>query len=88
MGGTLGNNNPSRGKWAKSVIEKRLAERAAMEVIIDKLIDQAMEGDKVAAGMIMDRTDGKPNQSMDIDANVKTHEMGIDELDRERVKDS
>lgn len=69
MAAPLGNQNAkgahNRKIW-KSVIDKRLEERAALVPIVDKLIDQALDGDKQAADMLMNRTDGKPPQSVDV----------------------
>lgn len=69
MPAPLGNQNAKGAhnrKFWKSVIAQRLEERAALVPIVDKLIDQALEGDKQAADMLMNRTDGKPPQSMDV----------------------
>lgn len=64
-GAPVGNNNAGKGKLIKSVIKRRLEERAILQAIVDKLIDQAVDGDKTAAGMIFDRVDGKPEQSIE-----------------------
>ena len=79
-GAPLGNNNAGKGKLIKSLIEKRLAERAAAQLIVDKLIDQAQEGDKIAIGMIFDRVDGKPMQAVELEANITSHEAALDSL--------
>lgn len=78
----IGNDNARKGKVVRSVIAKRLEERAALTVIVDKLIDSAMEGDKVSTSMIFDRMDGKPQVSMDIEANVTSHEAALEQLDK------
>jgi len=58
------NQNAAKGKIVKSVIKQRLEERAALAIMVDKLIDSALEGDKIAMGMIFDRVDGKPAQAI------------------------
>jgi len=65
VGAPKGNNNGGKGKVVRSVIAQRLAERAALTEMVDRLIDQAIEGDKAAIGMIFDRVDGKPAQSIE-----------------------
>jgi len=63
-GAPTGNNNSGKGKIVKSVIKQRLEERAALREMVDKLIDDALTGDKMAIGMIFDRVDGKPSQAI------------------------
>lgn len=65
-GAPIGNDNSRKGKVIRSVIAKRLEERAALTVMVDALIDQAQDGDKMAMSMIFDRIDGKPSQSTEI----------------------
>lgn len=66
MGAPQGNNNPAKGAYLKSVIKKRLEERRALDSIVDKMIEQAMEGDKDARRDIFDRVAGKPAQSLEL----------------------
>ncbi len=63
-GGQPNNQNASKGKMVRSVIKQRLAEKAALTVMVDALIEQAMDGDKIAMNMIFDRCDGKPAQAI------------------------
>lgn len=79
-GAPKGNNNAGKGKLIKSLIEKRLEERKAAQLIVDALIDQAIDGDKIAAGMIFDRVDGKPMQAVELEANITNHEAALDSL--------
>jgi len=62
----IGNDNAHRGKVVRSVIAKRLEERAALAVIADALIDKAMDGDLAAAKEIFDRIDGKAKQQTEV----------------------
>jgi hypothetical protein len=61
-----GHGNRAKGKVVQSVIARRLEERAAIAVIVDALIDKAMDGDLAAAKEIFDRIDGKPKQQTEV----------------------
>ena len=72
-GAPKGNNNAVKGKVARAALEKALERRGspidrynAVVAIWDKLIEDAMDGDKQAAAMIIDRLDGKAAQSVEI----------------------
>lgn len=73
-----GNQNAAKGKIWRSVIAKRLAERAALEKIADMLIDKALDGDMAAIKEVGDRTDGKAVQQ--IEAHITAHESALDDL--------
>jgi len=88
MAAPQNNSNYRSGRRFKSVIAERLEQRAVWDSIVDKAIDQAIEGDYKAREWLADRHDGKSTQSIEIDANVKTHEATLDELDRERTDDT
>jgi len=61
-----GFGNRAKGKVLKSVIAQRLEAKAALAVIVDAMIDKAMDGDLAAAREIFDRIDGKPKQQTEI----------------------
>jgi hypothetical protein len=61
-----GHGNRAKGKRCQSVIAERLEAKAALAVIVDALIDKAMDGDLAAAKEIFDRMDGKPKQQVDL----------------------
>jgi len=49
--------------------------------VADMLVTKAIEGDSTAIREIADRLDGKPHQSVDVDANVTmSHEEALREL--------
>ena len=82
-GAPLGNKNGagnSRATDHKSVIERRLAERAAMVQIADALIDQAIEGNMTAINTLFDRIMGKAVQHVETssESTVK-HEYNLSE---------
>lgn len=86
MAAPTGNQNATRAKLARAALEKALDKRSptdryfAIVQIWEKLIEDAIEGDKQAAAMIIDRLDGKPSQSVDVEANITSHERAIDDL--------
>lgn len=99
MGGTVGNTNKRDGlRWSnaiqrainaypekpESLYENRGLDKAAYAFVTKMMTDSEIAFFKEFG----DRTDGKAVQPLDIDANVKTHEMSLDELDRERDQDS
>jgi len=61
-----GHGNRAKGKRCQSVIMERLEAKAALAVIVDALIDKAMDGDLAAAKEIFDRVDGKSKQQIDL----------------------
>jgi len=52
----------------------------ALRIIAAKLIEKAQEGDMQAIKELVDRTDGKAVQQVDMDATVRTIEDMIGEL--------
>ena len=62
----IGNSNAHKGKIVRSMIAKRLEERAALAPMVDALIEKAMDGDLQAIREIFDRVDGKPKQQVDL----------------------
>jgi len=73
-----GHGNRAKGKRFQSVILERLEAKAAMAVIVDALIEKAMDGDLAAAREIFDRVDGKPRQQ--IEAYITAHEASLADL--------
>lgn len=65
-GAPIGNTNAAKGRKMASVILKRLEERKAMEDIADALINKAIDGDIPAIKEVLDRTDGKVAQAVNV----------------------
>ena len=94
-GGQKGNKNAANGRFARQALEKALKKasghdvpegREQFEVLVDiwqKQINNAMEGDKAAAQMIVERLDGKPKQEIEQDITIAAHEDWLDEFERE-----
>ena len=76
-GGQIGNNNAGKGKRLSSMLQARLAERGAEQELMNVLLDKALEGDMQAIKEIFDRVDGKPRQSVDLEATITKR---LDEL--------
>lgn len=54
----------------------------ALRNIAKQLIAKAEEGDLAAMKELADRTDGKPRQQLDVEANISlSHEEALSELD-------
>ena len=73
-----GNDNAHKGKLVHDAIRKAVIQGGSLAKIAKKLTEMAEEGDIQAIGMIADRLDGKPKQSMDIA--VSQHEQSLDDL--------
>lgn len=73
-GAPKGNNNAAKAKRLSSVLQARLAERDEEAKLMNVLIDKGLDGDLAAIKEILDRVDGKPKQSMDIDGQLITRE--------------
>lgn len=71
-GAPIGNQNATRAKLARAALDKALEKRSPTDryfsliQIWEKLIEDAIDGDKQAAAMIIDRLDGKPAQSVEV----------------------
>lgn len=69
-GAPLGNNNAGKNKpWAEAVrkalmMEDPIAKRKRIELLANRLVDKALEGDVSAIKEIGDRVDGKPAQTI------------------------
>lgn len=70
--GASGNpTGKSKTKWLTDALRMNLAaDPARAKKIADKIITMAEEGDLQAANLIFDRLEGKPVQSIEIDATV------------------
>lgn len=54
----------------------------ALRKLASKLLEMASNGDLAALREVADRTDGKPSQQVDIDANVNvSHEDALEQLE-------
>lgn len=74
VGGQKGNKNSSRSNrlWGDTIrraIDQSDGKR--LRTIAEKLLDKAAEGDIQAIRELGDRLDGKPHQSMDLEATGK-----------------
>jgi hypothetical protein len=84
MAAPNGNTNAVKGKLARVALDRALEIRSPTDrhftliQIWDKLIDDAIDGDKQAAAMIIDRLDGKPRQEVDVA--LTQHESALDDL--------
>lgn len=63
-GAPTGNSNAARGKQWRDAVRKALIQGQKLDVIANKLIQMAEEGDLGAIKEIGDRLDGKPTQSI------------------------
>ena len=69
-----GNDNAAKGREWRQAIQRALSRRsekdyrAGLDLVADKLVDAACNGDRWAIEEIGNRADGKPSQS--IDANL------------------
>ena len=70
-GAPLRNQNAANGRKWKAAIDRALEARTKSEgremldVLADKLIDQALAGEQWAFAQLGDRLDGKPHQTLD-----------------------
>ena len=74
-GAPKGNNNAAKGRvWSDAVkraLERRTTSKqkvAEIDRIADALLDKCLEGDMIAIKEFGDRLDGKPMQSVTMDA--------------------
>lgn len=59
--------------WREAIeraLKRRQTDPQAIDKAADKLVDACLEGDMEAIKILGDRLDGKPHQSMDVDAVV------------------
>lgn len=81
-GAPKGNNNATKSKRLSSVLQKRLAERAEEEELMNVLLDKALDGDLPSIKEVFDRIDGKARQSIDVEATITKR---LDELTDEEL---
>lgn len=80
-GGQPGNNNAGKNKpWSEAIAKFATQNPNKRDKVIEKLYEQALEGKLDAIKEIMDRTEGKPRQSLEVTANVLASEMPTEEL--------
>ena len=66
-GGQPGNKNSTKNKMFTDQLRRHLVQNPhKLEKIIEQLIDEAMDGNIVAAREVMDRVDGKPVQATEV----------------------
>lgn len=71
-GAPLGNNNASKTRRLSTVLKQRLLDREKEIELMDVLLDKALEGDLASIREVIDRTDGKAQQSIEQTINDKT----------------
>jgi len=86
-GGQPGNNNAGNGQKAKQALEMAILHNgedrevvAGMQILYDiwkVQVLKAMDGDQAATNAIMDRLDGKPAQSIAVEADIVTTEKKL-----------
>lgn len=69
MGAPFGNQNARKGRWSEALgraVEEQDPglRRRKLDIIADKLIEKAQDGDIAAIREIGDRLDGKPHQTI------------------------
>jgi hypothetical protein len=70
-GAPLGNRRAAKGKDWFDALRKECVQRGSLAKIAAKVVDAAEAGEQWAIAEIGNRFDGKPAQSLDIDANVQ-----------------
>ncbi len=71
-GAQKGNQNALKGRRLSSVLKQRLMDRGKEDELMDILLDKALEGDLQAIREVLDRVDGKAQQSIEQTINDKT----------------
>ena len=84
-GAPKGNNNAGKGRMATHALEmavenggKAVQVASGIQVLVDiwnVQVEKALEGDQQAANAIMDRLDGKPAQTVALDADLRVKEV-------------
>jgi len=77
-GAPIGNQNAAKGKRWTLALEQAMAKMdesridgwTTMQLLAQRLVNEAMSGDIAALKEIGDRFEGKPKQQLDIEANV------------------
>jgi hypothetical protein len=71
-GAPKGSRNAAKGKDFENAIRRALAqdpERDVLREIARKVVEEALTGNLAAIGMVADRLDGKPAQSLEVTNN-------------------
>ena len=72
MPGTLGNDNPTKGREWREALRRAMAHKSdgnyrhTLLKIAAGVVDRALEGDREAWREIADREDGKPAQAVEV----------------------
>jgi hypothetical protein len=76
-GPPMGNKNATKNKpWSEAIAKFAVQNPNKRDKVIEKLYEQALEGKLDAIKEIMDRTEGKPKQSIDV-----THDLSQSTLE-------
>lgn len=98
MGGTFGNTNKRDGlRWSNAITRAvnayperadSLHENRGIDKAAYAFVSKMMEDNEIAFFKEFgDRTDGKAVQAIELDANVRTHEVALEQLDRKPDQD-
>jgi len=82
-GAPEGNQNSTADKRLVTSALRRAAAQnpKKLKKACDALVDAAADGDKIAFGMLADRLDGRPAQSVAVAVTGLSHEEALDLLD-------
>lgn len=82
-GAPKGNNNAGKNKpWSDAIAKFATQNPNKRDKVIEKLYEQAIDGDLAAIREIIDRTEGKASQSMELKGHIGlSHEDWVEELD-------
>ena len=70
-GGQPGNKNATKNKpWSEAIAKFATQNPDKRDKVIEKLFDMALEGNMLAIKEIVDRTDGKAIQGVELDTTV------------------
>lgn len=71
MAAPVGNSNAKKGKEWFDALRKAAVQRSSLDKIAQVVLEKAEAGEPWAVAEVTNRFDGKPAQSVDIEANVK-----------------
>jgi hypothetical protein len=79
-GAQPGNTNGVKGALFNSALKRALARSSktvdgGLNNVCAKLVEAALNGEQWAIKEVADRIDGRPAQSIDVDANIKTYDV-------------
>jgi len=76
IGGQLGNKNATKSKpWSEAIAKFAKQNPDKRDKLIAKLYEMALEGNMLAIKEIVDRTDGKAIQGVEVDVAVTEHRV-------------